>query len=435
MTGHPPPDARPKTSLAGPVLIGLAAMAGVLLAGGVWAGTTRLDRAVIAGAQAAAKPRPTSVETDRMAPIVEVHVAEGQSVAAGDPLVSLDTSAIEAELGGERRRIAALRIRLARLEAEGRGLDQFDLPPGTAAEADVQQEFARSERAILAARITGDRSATAVLAAESAAMRQQARSIAAEIAQLEALSATYVEEADRLRPLADRGVVRSGEITALDRRRMEVGAQVQSLRTREADAAGRSALATLRIGQITSERQRIVTEERNAAQHELLAAEQRVAALELALSRSVLRAPHGGQVFRLAVEGRGEVATPGQPLLLIVPEDARLVASGRLAIEDIKDLAVGDTARIQLVSYADSGHLMLEGAIERLSPQAIADPATGSTFFEIEVAIDPDRYRALTGRLPLPGEPMQLLVTVQEETLLETLLSPITARLPTLFPI
>ena len=116
----------PRLDIRGPLGCGLAALAavGLLVAAGLGVG---VDRGVRLTGNLVATVATTPVSHAAGGTIAQVHVREGDAIAEGDLVASLDKSELDALIGGLVARAAEAKGQLAALKAEARILvDQID---------------------------------------------------------------------------------------------------------------------------------------------------------------------------------------------------------------------------------------------------------------------------------------------------------------------
>lgn len=244
--------------------------------------------------------------------VAEVRVVDNQAVQEGDTLVVLDDR--------------DLQNRLAQAEAE---LTAALAMAGEDGESG--QSYARV------------RAAQAAAAAADAAVRQA-----------EAAAARARADLARLEPLAERNIVSQQQLDAARAAATAAEAQLQ--------AARQNALAAR--NQVTSESAGVSSA--NARVEAARAARDQVA-LELSYTRII--APRSGVVSRLSIEP-GQLVTPGQPLMSLVPLDEVWVVAN-LKETEIADVKPGDPVEVAVDAYRGK---VFHGTVESLSP------ATGAKF-------------------------------------------------------
>lgn len=302
--------------------------------------------------------------------ITAVHVVPGQAVSAGDPLVSFDTTLIDAELAVARAELAGA---VAALEAE------------------------RSERARLFER---DRLETAARLAEA---RAQADTAAAERAAVDAELRAIGRELARLDPVVAQGVAGHGDLATLVVQRDRLVSEARHLP--EAAAAWKTRTARLEALATALD-----AEDQTPALAPLEAQIRTQSRLvEGLLNRravAVLRAPRDARVTRVHF-GAGAAVAAGVPVIdLAAQAPERLVVW--LPESTARRVRVGDVVEVSPLDRLAG--VTVEGVVEALGPGIVAMP------MRLWTEEDVPRYgRPAHVRLPrtdqlLPDERVQVTV-------------------------
>ena len=148
---------------------------------GAWAAATPIERAVIGVGSLVAEGRRKTITLLEPGILRALLVAEGERVAAGQPLLRLDTTQAEAASNQARALYWAQAARVARLRAEQEGAREMRLPDGAAA-AMADPGIAgllESERSLLAARRAAFEGALALQRTRAAQVQEQVAAMAA----------------------------------------------------------------------------------------------------------------------------------------------------------------------------------------------------------------------------------------------------------------
>ena len=122
--------------------------------------------------------------------------------------------------------------------------------------------------------------------------------------------------------------------------------------------------------------------------------ERRIAA-EDQLMRTEIRAPQSGQVHQLAVHTVGGVISPGEPIMLIVPDADALIVEARVLPQDIDQITLGQEAVLRFSAFNRRTTPELPGmsaASRRTSPSR---PQSGAAYYTIRVASPPEEITKL----------------------------------------
>ena len=165
-----------------------------------------------------------------------------------------------------------------------------------------------------------------------------------------------------------------------------------------------------------------------AAQPEESSLRERVRQLGARIKRSTLRAPTSGVVFDLAVTGPGDVAFRGEPLMQIVPDVSALIIRARIRPIDIDQVFVGQQAAVRFAAFPVRSSPEWTGRVEWVSADALADPQTGVSYYEADLAIEPLSNGAEADEtLPLvPGMPVEIHISTGSRTVMSYLVKPVT---------
>lgn len=372
---------RGHSPVAGLLILIIAGVFGSLLG---WAALTEIEQVVQANGEVEPAGRVKIVNHPDGGRIAEVHVVEGQRVAAGEPLVTFDPELIRTQLAELTGRLEVKSAEAARLEAEAGGRDLVVDPelaaarPGLVAE---QQTLLESRRQAYASRAEG-------LAHEIAKRRNELASIAAELVRLNAAQALASQQLEAVRGLADKGLYPRLRLVAVERELSDLVGDVHKTEAQHAAARAALAEATSQHDGLERDWRSSLLAELSAATAErdrLAEAQKRQAAT---LRNLVVRAPVDGIVQDLSVTTPGQSVGSNQPLMKVVPTGGGLVIEARVANRDIGQLRLGQPAKIKVQAYDFLRYGTLAGAIERIAADATVDPKTGALTYGITVRTD-----------------------------------------------
>lgn len=411
------------------ISIGLGACALLVGGFGSWAAFAKLSGAVVTSGTVVVASDLKAVQHPEGGIVGAINVANGDRVAAGDIVLSLDDALSRANRALIDDQLVALDAKLARLTAERDGLDGLNLSDELAArsrETKVDQALA-SERAVMQAR-------RITLAGEVSALDEQIAQIGEEIKGLEAQRlakndevALIDDEVAGLETLYDKGLVPGTRLTALQRERTGLLGASGYLTSQIAVARGRISAAQLQILQLEKAFKREVMSDISAALTELAQLRERRATADLHLSRVDVRAPADGIVHELAVHTVGGVISAGERLLQIVPDADSLVVSARVAPTDINNITVGQDATLVIGAFDQKVVPRLDGTVTFISADLKTDPATQTGSYEVRVTLDESAAVELADRelTLLPGMPAEVYIATGERTMADYLLDPL----------
>jgi membrane fusion protein, adhesin transport system len=388
----------------------------------LWAAFTELDRTVRGLGKVIPSSQLQVVSNLEGGIVEEILVKTGDMVRRGAPLVRLDQTQTGAEFGSNSAQFDALRMRIARLEAELAGR-----PPVFPANTPGAAEQAQIERSLHASRMAD---LSSLLAAAQSRVTQAERSVAeaqAALAARRSAQSAAETELNLIRPLVQRGIE-----PRLSLIQAENAAAVASSETAAAAAAVTRAQSSVAEARSTLAQQRQdwrskAAQELASAQAEMVALRRTLPALSARVDRTVVRSPLAGRVNRVLVTTVGGTIAPGAPLVEIVPSEESLLVEVQVRPEDIAWVRSGQDAKINVTAYDQSIYGSLDGQVVSISPDATLNERTGESFYTVRVATN-NKLRDRSGRVLEIGPGMVADVSLlgDKRSVLDYILSPIT---------
>jgi len=325
----------------------------------LWSVWADLDQITRARGQVIPTGRVQTVQAATEGTVNAIMVKEGDRVAKGQLLVALDQVSAGAGVEEGRARVAALRATMARIEAELFN-KALTFPPEVAAFPEV----ASNQRMLLA-------------------RRRQA--LNADIAALSSQLTLARQELELNRPLVGSGDIARAELLRLQRAVSDLSGQIASRRSRHL--------------------QELQTEY-TQTQEQLTTAEQALIQRADQLGNSELRAPAAGIVSNLKLSTVGAVLRPGDEVMQIIPEGARLIVEANLSPAEIAFIRPGQDASVKFDAYDSSVYGSAEARVIFVSPDTttVSRPDGGQdSFYRVQLATD-----TRTMRPKNPGERIEI---------------------------
>ena len=404
----------------------------VLLAGlVVWALVGRLDVVAVAQGRLVPHSYVKIVQPPEAGIVKQILVSDGESVAAGQVLMRMDTLVAEADGKSLTAEFSRKRLALRRIDAE---LDATPLvlepgdPPALGRETRAQWQ---ANRAALEAALAEERSRLA-RARQDLSAAQQVRSKLAEVLP------HYRQQEQAFDRLAREGF--AGPLMLSDKRRERIEKE-QELKTQEhvIESARAGAMQSeKKLAQIDSDYRRLLFAERNELSNSVERLTQELAKQSHRAQLLELKAPQASIVKDLATHSAGTVVQPGTVLLTLVPKGEKLRAEVWIAKEDIGFVHAGSPVKLKLAAFPFQKYGMVDGTVEHVGADA-AEPGTGNSAGPVDSSGRPASlaYKALvalkTMHLELDGQHFALTAGMQtsaevmlgSRTVAEYLLSPV----------
>ena len=373
-----------------PVVLGFLTL--FLLWGGLfgWGAFASISGAVIAGGRVEVEARDQVVEHIDGGTVREILVREGDTVKAGDVLLRFDDKLQRSEETILAATHAELVARRNRLEAEFRGTGAIVWDAALARRAKAKpavRTILEGQKRLYAARRASRAGLEAQLRKRITQARKQVASLEAQVGAVRRQRGLVTRELKAERQLFKDGLTELHRLLALEREAAGLDGQTGDIEARTAAARSRIAEIDIQILQIGTKR----AEEAEAGAREAQAREnevrEKLLSLRGRLGRMEIRAPLSGEVFGMRVFALGEVVRPGEPILRIVPKDAKLLVRAQLQPIHVDQVRPGQEATLRFSAFQARVTPRYEGRIVRVSADAVQDPQRGLTWYDVEVAI------------------------------------------------
>lgn len=359
-----------------------------------------------------------------------IHVRDGQVVAAGDLLISFDSTQIAADRAHVAHELELARLEVAKLTALALAPDapeaHYTPPPGVVADPGI---IAR-HLALLKARGAEFAARRAKLAADVSRRQAESQSVEAGIARLEGAL-----------PLLERRVAARQSLVATQAAaEMALLELRQTLIEQRGDlAVQRARLVEMRAGVVSAQRdlEQAVAEQQRQIHGDLAEAERRQAQLaqdlvklDQRLKQTRLTAPEAGVVQQSVLHTVGGVVTPAQTLLAIVPEGAPLEVEAMIPNKDIGFVHAGQPCQVKLETFLFTRYGTIPCTVASLSGDAIDDPRAprgeGGPAYAARVTLARETM-AIDGRTVrlTPGMSASVEVRIGERRLIDYIFAPV----------
>ena len=189
------------------------------------------------------------------------------------------------------------------------------------------------------------------------------------------------------RSLFEKNLTTMQPVLTLEREAARLDGTAGDITARIAAARGRIAELGLQILDIDTRR----VEEAEGKAREARARENQVSeqlgGVDRRLQNMEVRAPTSGEVHEMRIFAAGEVVNPGEPILSIVPEGARLVVLAQLDPIHVDQLYAGQDAVLRFSSFPARSTPEYEGRVTRIGADVQHDPQTGIMWYEVELSL------------------------------------------------
>ena len=416
-------------SVRGHLIFGLALLVLSFGGFGAWAFRAELSAAVMAPGSFVATGRNKIVQHLEGGIIRELLVAEGETVSAGQVLVSLDrTTAIanQRELKLRRARLEAIGARLRAeytgaktLSFDGFLLDHEDAPAFAAIMAEQSAAFGAAR-----ARLDGE---IVLLESNIVASTSRIEGYEGQLAAVETQLLLLHDDHDARGSLLERGLVRRSEVNALARAIADAEGEAGRLKSLIAETREDIYKARSEIEHALNRHAQTALDESQGIEAELDSVREQALKAQDVVSRAEITSPVSGTIVRMYYHTSGGVIEAGKPILEILPRDAPLIVETQIARSDIDALEIGQKAAVRLSSLNQRTTPVLEGTLVYISADALTTQSDGVAH-EIYIAridLAPQELHRIKGFNPTPGMPAEVMIETSARTFAQYLIKPI----------
>ena len=359
--------------------------------------------------------------------IAAIHVKEGQTVAVNEPLVDMmDTQAKSRHLTIEHNLLAML-AQVTRLitERDNKPKLIFDWPKVSKEVAKKIPELRKQQLEIITYRRNE--------------VNLQRRTLNQQIQQLKndvsGVKKQGVNSKEQLKLLRDRLQI----ARKLKRDKLFSQDQYLTLQMQETDQKTQLGQAETQLQNLKEEikskeieyenvvnlYQKTAVEELQQASEELQNLREQRKELGDVLGRTLIRAAQSGVITGLTASNIGQVISPGEVLMEIVPQDDALVVEARVQLQDIDSVFVGQSAKIVLVPYRTRYLPTIMATVESVSPDAFLDEMTGENYYSARLTIGKEYLDLIEGVSLYPGMPTEVFLVTESRSMFNYLLDPL----------
>lgn len=420
---------RPHWSARRHVSLGLLMI--LLLVGGfgLWSTTANIAGAIVAPGLLEVEQNRQVVQHPDGGVVLSIEVQEGDLVSAGDILIRLDPSELTSERNIAEASLFEILARSARLKAERDGDATIAFPPmlrqlinsreDVRALTEGQQRLFLSRRETLSSQIDQLGERIEQIGNQIEGIDAQATALATQLRLIR-------DELKNQQILLEKGLTQAAKVLSLQRNEAALLGQQGSLQAQRAEYEGRITEIRIEILRMRDvRREEAITELRDLGVKQLELTE-KLRTLEQKLDRLDIRAPVAGVVLALNVFAERAVIRPAEPVLFIVPQDRPLLVSARISPINVDEVYAGQQVVVRFAALDSRTTPELFGRVITVSPDALADEATGARYYKVEIRLNEGEMDKLPeGVTLIPGMPADAFIRTSDRTPLAYLVKPL----------
>ena len=418
-----------KTSLRGPTFAALT-IAGMGLGGFlVWASTAELAGAVMASGSVAANGDNQVIQHLEGGIVKNILVKDGEAVVAGQPLLELDPTLVEANLNRARKTLVTLRADEVRLLAELADRETIEFPPDMMSETldPALKDFIHSKKAEFELRSLRYRNEVSILQQRLAGLHEEIGGTDAQRIANKKQMGLMRDELKDLDYLYQKGLARQDRMFAMQRSEADLEGKDGALQAAMGKAKQTMAEIQQQIEKLGHDRRTEAGTKLSETRIRIADTIEQIIAYQSVLSRIVVRSPTDGTVVRLNVNTVGAVISPGQALMELLPKNAELVVEAKLQVTDIDAVHVGREASVRLAALNQRTIPVVPSHVVFVSADKLVDKQNQNQlpYYRVRLSLDLDKLTPRDRALLAPGMPAEAFIATSERTLMRYLFRPI----------
>lgn len=411
------------------MVIGLIMFGVVTFGIGGWAASSQLSGAVIGQGVVVVDSSVKKVQHATGGIVGELRVREGDRVNAGDILIRLDETQTLANATIVTKSVDELLARQARLEAERDSADEIAFPKALLDRIkDSKSDAGRAitaETKLFELRRQARSGQKAQLKERSAQLQDEIKGYLGQVDAKQKEVDLIHQELEGVRDLWQKKLVPIQRLTSLERDSARLEGERSQLGGMIAQSKGKIAEIELQIIQVDQDLRSEVGKDLIETRSKLSELAERKTAAVDQLNRIDIRAPQSGRVHELSVHTVGGVISPGEQIMLIVPDADALAVDVKIAPRDIDQVYVGQTATMRFAAFDQKTTPEIEGQVSVLSPDITQDQRTGVSYYTARVSLKSQELEKLGGAKLVPGMPVDVFIKTRGRTALSYLIKPL----------
>jgi HlyD family secretion protein len=411
------------------MIVGMLIVGFVTFGIGGWAATSELTGAVIGQGVIVVDSSVKKVQHLTGGVVGELRVREGDKVKAGDILLRLDETQTLANATIISTNFDQLLARQARLETERDNADEIIFPKILLERSrDPGSEAARAisaERSFFDLRRQARGGQKAQFKERSVQLQEEIKGYLGQVEAKQKEVDFIHQELEGVRTLFQKNLVPMNRLTALERDTARLEGERSQLSGTIAGARGKIAEIELQIIQVDQDLRTEVGKDLIEARSKISELAERKTAAVDQLNRIDIRAPQSGRVHQLTVHTVGGVISPGEQIMLIVPDADALAVEVKIAPRDIDHVYVGQAASMRFAAFDQKTTPGVEGEISMVSADLTQDQRTGTSYYTARVSLKPEELARLGNAKLVPGMPVDVFIKTPGRTALSYLIKPL----------
>ena len=401
-------------------------ISGLIIALLLWAAFASIDEVVNGQGSLVPSSSVQKVQSLDGGILRQLHVQEGDKVALGQALVTLDETRAKASFAEAQSEQIALTAKRQRLLAELASSEDGRIQLRVLQTDAMTSTALSNEAESLLASISELQGRVAQADQDIIQQQRELAEAQQNLLTLQFSLQLLDDEIQLTSKAVDSGALSAAELRKMERERVSVAGKIDGENIK---------LSKLRSMVTESQglRSSVFDEFRNRARKELADTDARLARLEQMLAslgnqleQTRLTAARAGTIKSIALPSIGGVVRPAETIMEIVPEGDSLLVEAKVAPKDIGLLRKDQTAVVKFSAYDFVIHGGIPGSLKYISPDAITDEE-GRSYFIVHVEAESGDWQqgSWQDKPLIPGMQAEVDILSGKKTILAYWLKPL----------
>jgi hemolysin D len=357
----------------------------------VWGIVGKIDVVAVGHGKIIPSGRIKTIQPLEIGKVKTIHVQEGQAVTQGQSLVTLDSTATQADTDRLQEQLDTAQLQQDRQQLFHVLLNQPALDKdwqkqayrqlmGLADYKLIPNQTVAAQHSLLVEQVNEYQHRVQSLQHETVMRRAEQRRIGATATKLERTLPLITERAQSLDKLMQRSMVARAQYLELEQERIEQEQDLLALKAQYQELAASIQSALSQRDTLKAEAQKNNLAELNETTQKISALQQELIKAQQRNQQRVIASPIDGTVQQLAVHTIGGVVTPAQELMKIVPTQSTLEVEAMILNKDIGFVEAGQTAEVKIDTFNFTKYGTIDAQIISISNDAISDENLGLVY-------------------------------------------------------
>lgn len=400
-----------------------------------WSFLAPIQGAVIAPGSVVVEGKPKTLQHLTGGIVGEILVRDGDKVQAGDVVMRLDPTSLNANRNLLQKRLNETTARVTRLKTERDGKSKINwniVFPNYESQTEVkliiddQTKLFKARRQAYIGEINQ-------LQKQIEQSRQQISGLNDQIISNNNQIAFITKELSGLKSLLEQGYVSQTRVLALERERAALTGQIASYESDIARTETAIGEIEIQILQVRRTQQESVLTELRTSESEINDLKEQLTTARNEVKQIDIITPVSGTVHNMSITTLGGVIAPANPIMDIIPDTGRLIIESQVEPSSVDQIYVGQPTTIRLSAFNQRTTPELNGSVIAISANTLVDPVNGFPFYTVKIIIPEDELTRLNGLVLVPGMPAEAFMQTDKRSAINYLLKPATDQLSRAF--